>query len=209
MTRKEPVVKTLASRRVRVLAAVTVIAAAGLTGCSAHPGKAAVVTFTDPDGVRHTASISQGELTPACEDLKAVADCSSVLRAMLDSELMTYLAQRYKVTASAKEEAQVLQGYGVDPATAAAGTRRVARSQVLQGKLSQLPEDKAAAVQKDSQLITQDASVDASPRFQWPGSWMIQQDNALGADASTGADQGQPQEGADQGQPQEGADQGN
>lgn len=183
--------KSLTSRRLRALAALTVVAAAGLAGCSAHPGKAAVVEFTDTDGVTHTSSVSEADLSAACDELKGLgAQCEQVLGMLESLPVYEYLADKYDVTVSEDEVSQALAMVSPDGGEFSQATRDALRVQVLGGKLSAAEEVEQIA--QEFQEIAQTASVDVSPRYRGTGPWIIQPGQAdLQLDPSQGGQPGQ------------------
>lgn len=165
--------KSLTSRRVRALAVVTVAAAAGLAGCSAHPGMAAVVEFTDTDGVTHSSSVSEADLSIACEELQGVgAQCGQVLGVLESLPVYDYLAAKYGVTVSDDEIAQTLATINPDGTEVSEVTRNVMRFQVLGGKLS--ARENTDQIVQDFRQISSTASVEVSPRYRANKPWIVQ-----------------------------------
>ncbi len=100
------------TRRLRTAGAATALAAAlALSGCSSHPGQAAVATYTDSEGVSHTLTISETQLDQVATEFKGARwTRAEYLDAMVNAPALEEVSQTMgvelpeeKVEAAAQE----------------------------------------------------------------------------------------------------------
>ncbi|MDO5065081.1 MAG: hypothetical protein Q4E00_08845 [Actinomyces bowdenii] len=149
------------------------IAGAALAGCSAHPGQAAVITYTDSQGQRQQLRLSEDRIQGIVSELSPLgAGADQVVQILSDAPFVEDAAQAHGLSVSAQEaretldaaQAQAPAGATVDSASLSEGAVDVLRISLLSGKLSELPE--AQQIQAQYQAWRASSQVAYAPRYQ-------------------------------------------
>jgi len=174
---------TSLTRRARVLAvgAALLLGVGALAGCSAHPGQAVIVNYTDADGGSSTVVISEQELQGAVEDLNeyyaAVGGQGTsavyAANALIELPLLEQAGAEYGVTYSDAEAlAELRQGAGdVDYSPAAVSVFRYSEL----ASMIVARDDQDAVVARLEELRG-GVSLETSPRYEGGGAWLLRYD---------------------------------
>ncbi|NDR52961.1 hypothetical protein [Actinomyces sp. 565] len=164
--------------------AALLLGVGALAGCSAHPGQVAIVNYTDADGVSRTVAISEQEVQDAAEELgeySAVAGDQGysavyVANALIDLPVIEQLGAEFGVAVTDAEALEELQQVAVDVdySPAAVGAFRYQKLALLINTL----EDQEAVGARYQELWN-GISVEAAPRYQGDGGWLLQDDTQL------------------------------
>ena len=175
-----------ASRRVRVLAVGVLLVASGvLTGCSAHPGQAAVAQFTGLDGARREISVSETEVTQAASDLASLGwTRDRVLNALLQEPVYAELAEVYDLSVPDTDVETILAQANPAVSSFSTGAKAIARLSAISAQLQGLSADEAEQVQADFTDMAQSFRSTLSPRYASDRSWLIQDSAALTLDGA-------------------------
>ena len=176
---------TSLTRRARVLGAgaALLLGVSALAGCSAHPGQAAIVNYTDADGVHQTFTLSEQEVQDATQDLAEYAAAGGeqgptaafVVTALADLPAAEQLAAEFDIEVSDADALAELQAQkDIDYSPAAVDTYRYVQ---IANQVFALEDQDAVSARY--QELHGALSVEASPRYQGGGAWLLQDDTQL------------------------------
>lgn len=148
------------------------IAGAALAGCSAHPGQAAVITYTDSQGERQQLRLSEDRVQGIASELGPLgAGPDQVVQALADAPFIEDAARTHGLSVSAQQAREALDAAQaqtgaatVDSASLSDGAVDVIRLSLLSNELSQLPE--APDIQAQYQAWHGSSHVAYAPRYQ-------------------------------------------
>ncbi|SDN92255.1 hypothetical protein SAMN05216355_1253 [Actinomyces ruminicola] len=174
------------TRRTRILGtgAALLLGISALAGCSAHPGQAAIVNYTNTDGVSSTVTISEQEVQDATEDLGEYAavsgdeglDAVFVLNALMALPAVEQLGEDYGITVTDADALAALQQIAPDVDYSPAAVD-VFRYYLLATQINTLEDQDAVSAR--FQELQNGLSLDISPRYQGGGAWLLQDDTQL------------------------------
>ncbi|MCR2053275.1 hypothetical protein NSA19_10590 [Actinomyces bowdenii] len=148
------------------------IAGAALAGCSAHPGQAAVITYTDAQGQRQELRLSEDRVQAIASELGPLGvHPDQVVQALADAPFIEEAAQAHGLSVSAQEAREALDAAqaqsgaaAVDSASLSEGAVDIIRMSLLSNELSQLPQ--AQEIQAQYQSWRGSAQAIHAPRYQ-------------------------------------------
>lgn len=152
-------------------AAAALVALGLVSGCQAHPGQAAVLTYWDLEGRRSTLSVSEADVSQAVADLAPLQlDRSSAVSSMFQLPMLTEASQGVGVQVQEDEvdalAKDLFDKVGRPVPELSQGAREVLRFQVLYAKVSQLPPEDTQQVDSAMSVMVKTADLQASPRYQ-------------------------------------------
>lgn len=163
------------SRRTRVLAALsaTVVVFGVLVGCSAHPGAAAVVSYTATDGTERTVRVSEDDVQTAYAELgqSQGIDMPTVLQGLIELPVLEELIAGYGVTVTEADALEALETSN-GPADYSQPTIDLARFMLLTSASNTLDEAALTELTSNMQRFYETAEADVSPRYV-TGTWII------------------------------------
>ncbi|PHP53633.1 hypothetical protein [Actinomyces ruminis] len=176
---------TSLTRRARVLGAgaALLLGVGALAGCSAHPGQAAVVNYTDADGVPQTFTISEQEAQEVAEELSEYSLASGgeevssafVVTALSDMPAVEQLAAEFDIEVSDADALAALQAQrDIDYSPAAVD---VFRYVLIANEVYALDNPEAASARY--QELVSAMSIKYSPRYQSADAWLLQDDTQV------------------------------
>lgn len=176
---------TSPTRRARVLGAgaALLLGITALTGCSAHPGQAAVVNYTDADGVLQTFMISEQEAQEAAEELSEYSLASGgeevssgfVVTALSDMPAVEQLAAEFDIEVSDEDALAELRALkDIEYSSTAVD---VFRYVLIANEIYALDDPNAASARY--QELASSVSIDYSPRYRGSGAWLLQDDTQV------------------------------
>ena len=153
---------------VRLLAAVAAaaLAAGALTGCSAHPGKAFVGTYTGVDGKTHAVSVSEEDVQTAASELSKVPnmDANRIMNLLVSGQFLEGVAGKHGVAVTDRDALAALAEVG-GPGGYSRASIDVVRSALIGQHLKSLDEDQQAAFVAEADAVQASLAGDASPRY--------------------------------------------
>lgn len=159
----------LHSRLARTVAGALIVGAA-LAGCSAHPGQAAVITYTDAQGQRQQLRLREDRIQIIASELAPLGvHPNQVVQALADAPFIEEAARAHGLSVSAQEARGALEaaqsGSGaVDPSALSEGAVDVIRISLLSNELSLLPQ--AQEIQAQYRSWHNSAQAAYAPRYQ-------------------------------------------
>lgn len=164
-----------ASRRTRVLAAVSAVLVAGgaLVGCSAHPGAAAIATYTAADGSTRTVTITEEEIQTAATELAQIEglQAPSILQRLVDLALLDEVVPEYGIVITDADARQALETE-LGPGPYSQVSVDVARCLLTDNAVGGLDAASLEALRADYEAVLGTIDVDVSPRYS-DKEWLI------------------------------------
>lgn len=149
------------------------VAVSALAGCSAHPGQAAVMTYTDAQGVSQRLSLSEERVQRITTELSPLGMASDqVIQMLIDAPFIEKAAQDNGLSMSVEEaraELDSLQAQGqagaplVDSSSLSDEAMEVIRLYLLIGQINELPT--VEQITADYEAWRTSAQIDYSPRY--------------------------------------------
>lgn len=156
----------------RVLRSVgTCLLAVGvLAGCSAHPGVAAVLTYTDGAGQRVSVTVDEQDVSDAVTDLSVLQiDRRSAIIAMLNRPRLEEALKDVGVVVSDAEvetfTKNTFDAVGKEVPSLSAGAREVMRAATLDSKQGEMDPELVQQVGEAMNAAARSAQIEASPRY--------------------------------------------
>lgn len=146
------------------------LAAGLLSGCGAHPGVAAVLTYTDGAGQRVSVTVDEQDVSDAVTDLSVLQiDRRSAIIAMLNRPRLEEALKGVGVEVSDAEvetfTKNTFDTVGKEVPSLSAGAREVMRAAALDSKQTELDLELAQKVGEEMAAAAQSAQIEASPRY--------------------------------------------
>lgn len=165
------------SRRVITAVASLALAAGALAGCagwSAHPGQAAVVSYTDADGTRQHTSISVETVEDATAELAPALGVASadVLEGLVYLPVLESLAAEYGIVVTDEDAVAALEGQ-LGPGDYSQASIDYARSILIGQGASALDQEALAEIQARYSEAASAVDVEVAPRYNGVRPWIL------------------------------------
>lgn len=165
--------RTARTTRLARLALPALLAAGMLVGCTAEPGIAARVQFTDSSGKAQTVEVSERDLQAVSEEIAARGiDPGQTLSGMVRTPILEDAAGAYGIEVTDDEVRQFLASQGVSAEGMSSQALAVMRINVLGQEISQLSQEEQAAITDKAQATWDASKKTISPRYDTQP-WMI------------------------------------
>ncbi|MDO4243205.1 MAG: hypothetical protein Q4C85_05500 [Actinomyces sp.] len=165
----------LPPRRALAVAAAVALAAGALVGCSAHPGQAAVLSYTDAAGARQDVSISVETVEEATSELAPAIGVSGteVLQGLIDLPLLESFAAEYGVVVTDATVLEALEGQ-LGPGEYSQASIDYVRSALITQNASSLDQETLAELQARYDEAISTVELEVAPRYQGVQPWVLQ-----------------------------------
>ncbi|WP_128773674.1 hypothetical protein [Actinomyces oricola] len=160
----------------RILAAVgaVLVVLGALTGCSARPGTAGILSYTGLDGTAHTVTVSETDVQDAATDLAALegVDAQYVLNYLLFLPILQEAAAANGVTVTDQDAQVFLEQTLGETREYSPGALGVIRAILLGHALNVPEEDGLSASAADANAMMSTVEVQTSPRYRTEKPWL-------------------------------------